>query len=990
MTLKSPLKDILGIGSIKSTGTTLDSLLKSNENAKAKLEAAGIDDPTAKTDPSALERIFGITDALGTGVRGLVYNAVSASNVNVWDEMGKALKGESRVEGADILEELGSDNEWVNMIGGLAVDVLLDPLTYLTLGYGAAAKASGKAALTALSKGDDIYKAAKAAGIADDAVPALKAALEAKGLMTGGKLADVTKLSKEASQELMTTLYGQFGKGGVKVAGVSLGGADKVSKAGYKAKELARKVPGSKWIEQTFGMGSVPGEAVDLFREGNEATNTLVKALRKDVGYKIKANDAVAARFEKELTEIIPDESARKWASVAIGRQFGEERFKLADLVDNVREAMGGGDQGAIDSAIATMTSFRNDLLARAQRNISDTLKKTAGLSDDQVLQAVEGIKRYESQLEGLYQGQKSKGLLGMGVFGDDAKGFLPGVATEKVDDGTKSVLDTLGIDSSTLGAQKHPQASFLDRYGLTPAETQRKTFLTPEDRALGMARDADGAVLNLDAAATGGLKTEFDLAKLGGAAQKSQGRRIALKEFQDDLTAALGNDKLAKSMADQVQDFFTKDASTEGFLGLFDKVQNLWKRQATIMRFPAFQSRNGLSNKLLMYQDGALSVGGEAKSLKLITNMQRKSLSPFEQEELAKELDELYRAGVMTSFEEITEQTGRGSTGNKATQLLGKINAIIENQSRISAYYTFRAKGLSPAAAGEMVNKALLDYSDDALSVFERHVVKRLVPFYKWIKGNTSKQMRVLIESPGKSVWLGHLKESGEAVTEYDESIMPKWMRDTFPVPLPISDNGDPIMLSTAGLFPQGDLEILSGLLSGKFDPKDAFGSLSPILRTPLELLFNKDLWYDTDIESYEGEMKRAPGYIEAFGDLVSGVEGLGDVWRFICDTLNIQEREDEGEAYYYMAGKSVKVMRDMVPWMNAVGKLFANQRKTPYDQAAFGTGVKTMLYDTESFTKNKAYADREALNDAVKKMQDESTATTGTMTLEQLLGVK
>ena len=144
----------------QAPSNSIDDLLRQNESSRQKLSEAGYDDPTREVKPSVLERIFGPLDALGTGVRGLVYNAVSDENVDVWDEMGKALKGEDRVEGADILEELGVDNKWGKMLGGFAVDMLLDPLTYITLGYGAAAKAGGKGVLTAAAKyGDEIGRA---------------------------------------------------------------------------------------------------------------------------------------------------------------------------------------------------------------------------------------------------------------------------------------------------------------------------------------------------------------------------------------------------------------------------------------------------------------------------------------------------------------------------------------------------------------------------------------------------------------------------------------------------------------------------------------------------------------------------------------------------------------------------------------------------------------------------------------------------------------
>ena len=100
------------ISAPKAAGNTLDDLMRQNQASREKLGAAGINDPTKEDKPSALERIFGPLDALGVGVRSLAYNAVAEENVNPLDEMWKAVKGEERIEGADILEELGVENKW--------------------------------------------------------------------------------------------------------------------------------------------------------------------------------------------------------------------------------------------------------------------------------------------------------------------------------------------------------------------------------------------------------------------------------------------------------------------------------------------------------------------------------------------------------------------------------------------------------------------------------------------------------------------------------------------------------------------------------------------------------------------------------------------------------------------------------------------------------------------------------------------------------------
>lgn len=978
----------------QAPSNSINDILHQNDSSRQKLSEAGYDDPTREVKPSVLERIFGPLDALGTGVRGLVYNAVSDENVDVLGEMGKALKGEDRVEGADILEELGVDNKWGQMLGGFAVDMLLDPLTYITLGYGAAAKAGGKGVLTAAAKyGDDVIDVAKFAGDigknADEAADVLRV-LKSSGLVDdAGRFVKgaIPSLTREQSQRVMTDLYKQFGKGGVKFAGIPLGGEDLMSKLGYAIKGAdvggkatgLRALPGAKTIEQIFGMGGIPAEYADLTREGNEVLNTVVKAMRSNVGRELKVNQRIAERFGRELTEAIPDETARTWASVAIGRQFGNDAPMLADLVDAARAAYGTDEfAGAMDA----VSNFRSGLLGRAKENIVTTLRNTAGLSDEQVESALRGIDLYDQNLQKLYAAQKERGLLSLGVFGDDATGYLPGVSTPEMTSAAQDVAGKLGANVDALRDQTNETLPFLKR-GRNVEATKRKEYLTPVDRLLGATREGDV----LDA----GIKTELDLSKLGITAQSKQGGRIILKDFENELAQTLGNNEVATKMAKSLEGFFTDDEATKSVLRTFDKVTNWWKKQATIMRFPAFSNRNFLSNKVLMAQNGGLSVAGEAKSLEVLTKMAKYNagkLDDVARKAFEQEIDDYVRHGVLTSFEELSEQVGKSSS-TKLTKALGTVNEFVENQGRISAYHTFLDKGMGKQAAGEMVNKTLFDYSDEVLSVFERNVMKRLIPFAKWTKNNLSNQTRILLESPGKSTWLGHIMESGGAAADIDTSNMPEWLRELNPIQTPLMFRGNPVMISTEGLFPQNDLELIGKVVTGELNANDALSFLNPLLRTPLEIVMNKDVYYDEDLQAYEGEKKRAPGYVEEFGDIANAVPGLREVWGLMTNALGIQERTGkDGEDYYWMDARAVKVMKDALPWMNQVAKYVGGQDpdKTVLDRWS-ATGVKPIKYDSEQFAQNKAYEDRDALMDALALMRDEQTAKPG-LTLKDLFG--
>jgi len=1002
------LSDILRAGT--KTADPVSSVLKTNQANRALLASMGQQDPTKKQGGGALERIFGVMDMPGTAVRGLVHNVVSDEDVDIWDELGKAWKGERRVEGADILDELGVSNKWAKMLGGFAVDVLLDPVTYVTMGYGSAGKSGGRALVGALAQyGDNVDDVARILGkSADEVLPLVDKLREAGHFTAEGilkSIADPTNIKE--SQRLLTDAFKLYGRGGVKFAGIQLGGEAALSKLGFGTKAGLRKLPITEGLERAFGHGALDS-FTRIFREGNEAVASSARLAAKihkgsNAFFRNVADDAA-----KRVQDLLPDPETRFMLTYAYNKGMGtpEDLGKFTNMIDEIKTVANKGDDisGLVDNMLAHREAMH---IPGTIREVFTSKEAGAYFSTHGVTVTDDLVKRAEQAADIMEQGfteslseMRAAGLKVNALLGEGAgvAGYTPGMhpvsrtrkQTQTLDD---FLREFLGVDPGDLRGAPSGRAGA--GAGLTG-----KQYATASDRARGISMEdlaglADegkrvgpkrGAAISITedgfVQKGAGLTTEFDFAELTRAGLYKDYAAINGKRFADELVATGIDEATAGRVAKSLNDAFTDDEAVGGFFRIFDKANNMWKRGATILRFPAFGNRNGISNKIMMFQEGLFSYAGEKRSFELLTRMKLGKPTPAD----LRLLDDAVRANVFTTFRELSEQVGKGG-GSKATQWLGKLNELIENQSRISAFVTAQNKGLSLPAAAEMVNKALLDYSDEAFSVFERGVAKRLMPFYKWTKGNLTKQVRVLAESPGRSTWLGHLKESGEAVTDYDESVMPDWFRDTFPIPLPTGGK-DPTFISTAGLFPQGDLEMLSGLMRGKFEPKDAFGSISPLLREPLEFLFNKDLWYDSPIARYKGEKRRAPAYIERFGDMASGVPGLSDVWEIITDKLGIQERDADGEDYYYMNAKAVKLLKDLVPWMNNISKALDDQARTPSDRFAFATGVKPMLYDTERFAASQAYDDRAAIEALLRRMRDEGAQKPQAATLQSLLG--
>jgi len=291
-------------------------------------------------------------------------------------------------------------------------------------------------------------------------------------------------------------------------------------------------------------------------------------------------------------------------------------------------------------------------------------------------------------------------------------------------------------------------------------------------------------------------------------------------------------------------------------------------------------------------------------------------------------------------------------------------------------------------------------------LTAFERNFARRMMPFYVWTRRNAPHMFELLAKSPGKMTPIGHLVETGRAATDYDESVSPDWLRDLFPVPTPIEGETGKQFFATAGVLPIAEVgDILSLFKGGPKELPENFvreviGRMPPMLKLPLELAFQKDIYFQQDLKGY----KRAPGYVEFFDDRVHGVPMVGDVWDVVKELLGIFEKQDEGsgEPYLVMGAEAVKVMRDLVPWMNTVGKLLSEAPRRKNDILKALTGISSVQYNEEEFGRQQQYADLRELEDLVTSLRQSGQLATSSegpdiagllmqgkpLTLEKILG--
>jgi hypothetical protein len=122
-------------------------------------------------------------------------------------------------------------------------------------------------------------------------------------------------------------------------------------------------------------------------------------------------------------------------------------------------------------------------------------------------------------------------------------------------------------------------------------------------------------------------------------------------------------------------------------------------------------------------------------------------------------------------------------STNNIVYRKNHEVGSFIENQGRIVNFLAHVQEGKSFEEARDLVNEFLFDYSD--ITDFESDVMKRIMPFYTWLRKNTKLQIDQMISQPEK---YGRFYRGMEAVepdeTEEQKRYKPDYLKDAF-VPL-------------------------------------------------------------------------------------------------------------------------------------------------------------------------------------------------------------
>lgn len=268
-----------------------------------------------------------------------------------------------------------------------------------------------------------------------------------------------------------------------------------------------------------------------------------------------------------------------------------------------------------------------------------------------------------------------------------------------------------------------------------------------------------------------------------------------------------------------------------------------------------------------------ALASGDEAAAAKIVFDIgDGRTANGLELTNSLRELGTL-NSGFWSSDtgEPIKRQLTKKGVVGKLLDLPRSVASGIENGDKFGHVLARMRAGDTMEQAALSANKVLFNYSSTSPAV---QLMRKtgLMPFAAWSAKNIPLQFELLIKSPGKLMALLHAKNAIEdGVPGYDERELPSYVKDKFNVTFKRNKDGSVDFVTLDGLLPMADLP---KVLDARKFVADMIG---PIPKTMAETVFNRDLFTNKDIESFDAHVKPMLGFdVPVRGYIANAAETL------------------------------------------------------------------------------------------------------------------
>jgi hypothetical protein len=783
----------------KRAAVTAPAISVLNETLRPVRASAGIAEQIVKGHP---ER------APGAAVKGLVHNKGPT--------YGKLLRDAGAPKG-------------VAAVAGFALDVALDPTTYVTAGASvparkAAEAAARKATADALAKGAS-RKVADRAGRAAAKVKLADPKLQNKGLTVGVRAK--VPFTKKPQIDVKTS--------GKTTAAISR--KTGLSKAATKVRESPKVQAIGESIVHDFRPKGVS-------RQGHER----VRAAQREYRAEVAQTRRQAERQNAALRKLIPDPDTSKLIidHIQAGRPL-RELGEHADTARAVKQILGRSFDAKKQAGL-----LHGPYRPRPTKLGEKTLKAKA---------ATLKVERYGPST--------------------DAKGYIPGVRRIDLEPGRKGVIPSRRVGVAKVAREQGK--TFRE-----PLAVYRKTMphVFSEDLPAILTHSV---TKSHEKVAVANLWQK--IAKTGRPLNPQTAKNIDLTDEMVFEVTPHGLVPLVKKGTDKAPDLaaiakasetggrhviLNRDSTMKLIEGsknqqlpigrVFDRAQGYWKTAVTAT--PGFHVRNLVGDTQNAYlADTTAAAYNQARRLLVAkahrNKGERKSVATVD-------TTPKLTIGNTTKTERQwireAEQHGAIDQGfmgaevaSQANRSPGKIMRGLqyrEDLPRLATYLSGRERGMTPSQASEHVAKHHFDYGD--LTATERATRRYAIPFWTFFARNTRLQATKVITRPGKVATLGKFMEESAQLAGFKDyesfaQDLPDYQQRGLPIPIKTGDK----VTAWTWAPPATDLNALT------VSPTAFAQNVAQRLTAAKligELYLNKSIFFQGDIEHENARLVPAP----------------------------------------------------------------------------------------------------------------------------------
>lgn len=218
------------------------------------------------------------------------------------------------------------------------------------------------------------------------------------------------------------------------------------------------------------------------------------------------------------------------------------------------------------------------------------------------------------------------------------------------------------------------------------------------------------------------------------------------------------------------------------------------------------------------------------------------------------------------------------------------ELGHAVDEANRGSAFLAFLSQGYEPELAAARAKAAHYDYGN--LTPFERTVMRRVIPFYGWVRNNLPTMAEQLVREPG-----GRLAQSIRTTNalRQEDGFIPEQVSEGLAIPLGGRDEqGNQRYLSHLGLPFEDAFPIVGGPRAAGRTLERLLGEANPLIKAPLEYATNRQFYSGRNLTDL---YSRTLTGNQAIDQLVSN-SPLGRPTNMLSTLLDFERKGPEGVA--------------------------------------------------------------------------------------------